>query len=1694
MNLPIKLLPVSTLAAAVIAAVILAGPAQEARAAGGGGGGGGGGSSGGAGGGMTIIHAFTNAAMPSASLVQVGTNFYGTTAGNGGSVNGTLFKITATTNGYAFTNLSAFNGATNGAPSGPLVLSSGGILYGATLMSVTNGTTNNYGSIFSLTPATGAFSTLATFNNANGANPIGGLTPGANDVYYGVTWSGGAYGLGTVFSWSPKGGLTNLFSFSGANGSYPQAGLVSNWDGNFYGTTSQGGANGFGTVFQLTPSGTVTSLASFTGFNGSGPLGMVAVNSNLVGTTYYGGNYDLGTVFCVNTSGTLWLAASFDLANGSNPNSPLLLAADGFLYGTTLQGGSNGKGVLFQVSTNGTAGTNGVVWTNSSNGKGGLLTNVSTLSNVFAFDGSSHGANPMGGLIQGSDYNLYGTTTAGSSDGYGNVFSFSFPLVISKQPADATFTYKSNAVFSVQATASAGGGAGGLHYQWMWNGANITNTNYADGVIFLGATTSKLTISNEVIYDVGSYSVVVSNSSSVVTSAVAALSVPAPTNTITSPKSKLVTNSATLSVTGSDKVVKGDMLTNVLYSLNDGPLTSVTPLPGITNWTKWSNSVTLTPGSNTITAHALDALGHSSQTSTVAVFYVTSSTLTLQTNGSGSIANSAQAPSLVIGSNSLVVATNYTFKAVPSFDNLFSNWTESYSTNTLTLTNNPLTFTMESNMTLTANFVTNPFIAAGAAGAYCGLFYVTNSNGLFDVTNSAAADSSGLLQNLNVQTNGSYTAKLYIGGADFSINGGFDLSGNATNQITNNSTLGPLTLKMYLNFTNSPPQVTGSVSGTNGGAWTASLTAEQTDTSLAAAEYNLLIPPMTNSPAGYGYALIAGNLGGTATVTGALADGAAFSENTAISKTGNLPIYAAPYSNGLLMGLLSFTNGVPRGNLNWIRPAAANSLFTNGFADTILVQSQLWTNPPANTPALPCSAGQLMISNSPNSSANLVFYVAVTNNNVLVKLGGKPTNSLSGSINPNTGLLTVTIGNGYGKPATTGYGIVLQNTNNVQVSNSVAGFIATATNTGLLILQTNLVNVAPIILRQPAGAKFASGNTVQFSVHAIGSLPLSYQWQLDGTNLNDVGEFSGSASNTLTVSNETIYDAGTYSVIVTNTIKAVASSNVFLTIPLPGIAITSPKPKFVTNNASLSVTGTATVVNGDTVTNVLYTFNNGPWTSATQLPGTANWSNWTATVTLTPGSNIFMACALDALGNSSTNCAAAVFYVTYSTLTLLTNGYGANHPGFANKPDAALRTNGLIYTNLIVGTNYTVTAVPKANNLFSNWTESYSTNTLTLTNNPLTFTMQSNTTLTANFVTNPFMAAGAAGIYNGLFYVTDSNGAFDVTNGGAESSGLLGNLTVGNMGTYSGKLYIGGTNYTVSGGFDLAGQANNQIARPAGLGPVSLAMNLSFTNNPPRIAGTVQGTNGGAWTADLTAEMAGSNLPSAQYTLLIPGDMEPLADSPPGDGYALITNHLGTVILTGALADGASFSQTIAESENLRLPFYAAPYTNGLFTNGLLTGWLDLSGGAPAGSLTWICPAGTSGLFTNGYTNVVTVQSSAWTDLGKTNPAISLPAGAPGYALDISYGILPPMGPVFTVIVAANNAIEKEGGFENATNFLSGSIDSKTGKLTVIYGNGNGTNTTSAVGAILQKQSMGGGFFTNATSAGAIILEPSFGP
>ena len=57
--------------------------------------------------------------------------------------------------------------------------------------------------------------------------------------------------------------FTTLLSFDGANGRTPMGALFEANDGHFYGTTSEGGANDSGVFFKMTRAGKLTTLYSF---------------------------------------------------------------------------------------------------------------------------------------------------------------------------------------------------------------------------------------------------------------------------------------------------------------------------------------------------------------------------------------------------------------------------------------------------------------------------------------------------------------------------------------------------------------------------------------------------------------------------------------------------------------------------------------------------------------------------------------------------------------------------------------------------------------------------------------------------------------------------------------------------------------------------------------------------------------------------------------------------------------------------------------------------------------------------------------------------------------------------------------------------------------------------------------------------------------------------------------------------------------------------------------------------------------------------------------------------------------------------------------------------------------------------------------------------------------------------------------
>ena len=192
----------------------------------------------------------------------------------------------------------------------------------------------------------------------------------------------------------------------GSDGGYPLDGFAVDAAGNFVGTTSAGGASGVGTVFKVTVNGKETVLHTFTGgTDGANPeagLFIDAKTGNLYGTTNAGGAYGAGTVFEVTPKGTETVLYSFaGKLDGANPQAALVMDATGILYGTTSAGGLKGNGTVFRL------GKKAGKWTEKV---------------LYSFGSGTDGTIPVAAVAFDAAGNLYSTTSAGGSYGYGTVF------------------------------------------------------------------------------------------------------------------------------------------------------------------------------------------------------------------------------------------------------------------------------------------------------------------------------------------------------------------------------------------------------------------------------------------------------------------------------------------------------------------------------------------------------------------------------------------------------------------------------------------------------------------------------------------------------------------------------------------------------------------------------------------------------------------------------------------------------------------------------------------------------------------------------------------------------------------------------------------------------------------------------------------------------------------------------------------------------------------------------------------------------------------------------------------------------------------------------------------------------------------------------------------------------------------------
>jgi uncharacterized repeat protein (TIGR03803 family) len=292
----------------------------------------------------------------------------------------------------------------------------------------------------SLAASAQTYATLATFSGESGGHEGGPLIEGRDGNFYGIRPGNGTpsanctgeLGCGIVFRVTPAGQLTKLYNFCAQNnctdGFLPEGSLLIGANGDFYGVTSAGGTNcapgeGCGTVFEITAAGKLTTIYSFCSLtnctDGNAPqTGLtLGADGNFYGTTKFGGANctfygGCGTIYKITPAGKLTTLYNFcsaaKCADGRDPNV-LVLGGDGNFYGTTGYGSACTTldcGTVFKMTPAG---------------------ELTTLHTFCSQANCADGKNPLAGMVQATNGNLYGTTADGGANcayfgGCGTVF------------------------------------------------------------------------------------------------------------------------------------------------------------------------------------------------------------------------------------------------------------------------------------------------------------------------------------------------------------------------------------------------------------------------------------------------------------------------------------------------------------------------------------------------------------------------------------------------------------------------------------------------------------------------------------------------------------------------------------------------------------------------------------------------------------------------------------------------------------------------------------------------------------------------------------------------------------------------------------------------------------------------------------------------------------------------------------------------------------------------------------------------------------------------------------------------------------------------------------------------------------------------------------------------------------------------
>ena len=754
--------------------------------------------------------------------------------------------------------------------------------------------------------------------------------------------------------------------------------------------------------------------------------------------------------------------------------------------------------------------------------------------------------------------NAYGTATSSNA-----ILTVIVPPTITTQPLSQTVTQGLSATFTVDASGTMPFG-----YQWRLNGTNIGS-----------ATASSYTRANVQPSDAGSYSVIVSNSAGTATSSNALLAVivpPTPPAITTQPQGQTVIlgetasfnvlatggiplayqwqlngadiGGATTSVYTKANVQATDageysvLVTNAYGSLLSSNATLVVdtniPLPAITAQPQSQTVVAGQSATFTVTATNKAALSYQWQFNALPIAGATASAYTLanaQTNNAGSysvvIAN-------VIGattSTDAVLTVNFSLTATADTGGSVSKSPDqtSYAPNavvTLTATansnyvfggwsgdasgtNNPLSVNMTTNKTINAIFVstiveigidntdpgwsnTSPS-GSWTAGSIAEVPKI-GSNYLYSAGSGSSSITRSCRWTPTITTAGFYDVYVFYQiGSNRNTNATYRVyyRGGSVSSSQNQYSATPNQGGWFLVGTNLP-----FAAGTGGYVELGNDSLDAKSVSADAAKFVLVTPfiPPSVTAQPQNQSIIAGAA-------------ATFS----VTATGTAPLTYQWRLNGTsLTGATA--SSYTRSN---VQPADAGSysvVITNVAGGMTSSDAILTVNVP---PSITTQPQGLTV----NQSANATFTVVATGTAPLAYqwyLGGLPLADATNSV------FTVT----NAQPAAAG-------NYSVEVLN-VAGQV-TSSNATLT------VDVPPGITAQPQSLSVSAGSNATFTVTATGTLPLTYQWRFNGTNL------ASETASAYTRDNAQTTDAGSYSVVVSNIAGTATSDDAVLSVTQP---------------------------------------------------------------------------------------------------------------------------------------------------------------------------------------------------------------------------------------------------------------------------------------------------------------------------------------------------------------------------------------------------------------------------------------------------------------------------------------------------------------------------------------------------------------